>query len=141
MKVLRVAVLGLLLCAGAHGARSLEAGGPIAITSVTVIDTTGSPSKPNMTVVIEGERIAAVGESGGAKIPKNARVVDGKGKFLINPKMKVLWMSATSENRGITPKVLRDHIEGVVASICDHEDAWDFSKWGKAGEVKTEAKK
>ena len=83
MKILRVAVLGLLLCAGARTARSLEANGPIAITNVTVIDTTGGPARPNMTVVIEGDRIAAVGEAGGTKIPKGARAVDGKGKFLI----------------------------------------------------------
>ncbi len=83
MKILRAAVLGLLLCAGAPGARSLEANGPIAITNVTVIDTTGGPAKPNMTVVIEGDRIAAVGAAGGTAVPKGARVVDGKGKFLI----------------------------------------------------------
>ena len=93
-----------------------------------------------------------VGKMGDAELANSAALlkllelndgflVDGKGKFLVNPKTKILWMSATSENRGITPKVLRDHIEGVVASVCDHEDAWDFSKWPKAGEVKTEVKK
>ena len=44
MKILRLAVLGLLLCAGARKARSLEVNGPIAITHVTVIDTTGGPA-------------------------------------------------------------------------------------------------
>jgi imidazolonepropionase-like amidohydrolase len=84
MRSLRIVSLGLLLCAGARAARSLEPqAAAIAITHVTVIDTTGGPAKPNMTVVIEGDRIAAVGESGGAKIPKGARVVEGKGKFLI----------------------------------------------------------
>lgn len=68
-------------------------------------------------------------------------LVNGKGKFLVNAKTKVLWMSAVSENRGITPKVLRDHIEETVASICDNRNAWDFTKWSKAGDVKTEAKK
>ncbi len=65
----------------------------------------------------------------------------GKGKFLVNAKTKVLWMSAVSENRGVTPKVLRDHIEETVAAVCDHRDAWDFTKWAKPGDVKTEAKK
>ena len=83
MKILRTAVLGLLWCAGAHGARSLEASGPIAITNVTVIDTAGGPAKPNMTVVIQSDRIAAVGATGGTAVPKGARVVDGTGKFLI----------------------------------------------------------
>lgn len=68
-------------------------------------------------------------------------LVAGKGKFLVNAKTKVLWLSATSENRGVTAKVLRDHIEETVAAVCDHRDAWDFTKWAKPGEVKTEAKK
>lgn len=65
----------------------------------------------------------------------------GKGKFLVNAKTKVLWLSAVSENRGVSPKVLRDHIEETVAAVCDHRDAWDFTKWAKPGDVKTEAKK
>ena len=68
-------------------------------------------------------------------------LVAGKGKFLVNSTTRVLWMSAVSENRNITPKVLRDHIEGTVAAVCDHRDAWDFTKWAKPGDVKTEAKK
>jgi len=83
MKILRVAVLGLLLGAGARQARSLEARGSIAITNVTVIDTAGGPAKPNMTVVIEGDRIAAVGATAVTKVSKGARVLDGTGKFLI----------------------------------------------------------
>ncbi len=65
----------------------------------------------------------------------------GKGKFLVNAKTKVLWLSAVSENRGVTAKVLRDHIEETAASVSDHRDAWDFTKWAKPGDVKTEAKK
>ena len=73
MKILRVAILALLLCAGARSARSLEASGPIAITNVTVVDTTGGPAKPNMTVVIRGDRIAAVGATAGTAMPGRAR--------------------------------------------------------------------
>ena len=55
----------------------------IAITHVTVIDTTGGPAQPDMTVVIAGDCIAEVGKSGKVTIPKDARVVDATGKFLI----------------------------------------------------------
>jgi imidazolonepropionase-like amidohydrolase len=56
---------------------------PIVITRVTVIDTTGGPARPDMAVVVEGERIADVVPAAGAKIPAGALVVDGAGKFLI----------------------------------------------------------
>src|SRR5215469_8476788 len=54
-----------------------------AIQHVTVIDATGKPAQPDLTVVIEGGRIASVTPSAKAKIPKGAQIVDGMGKFLI----------------------------------------------------------
>ncbi|MFZ0751157.1 MAG: amidohydrolase family protein [Pyrinomonadaceae bacterium] len=55
----------------------------LAISDVTVIDATGAPAKPNMTVIITGDRITEIAKTGEVAIPKNAHVVDGKGKFLI----------------------------------------------------------
>jgi imidazolonepropionase-like amidohydrolase len=81
---LRFAVFALLSCAAAQRAAAVEpAGPPIAITNVTVIDTTGGPVLPNMTVVIEGERITRVESTVRARAPKGARLIDGTGKFLI----------------------------------------------------------
>lgn len=56
---------------------------PLIITHVTVIDATGSPAKPDMTVVITGDRITALGKGGRVRIPKDAQVVDATGTFLI----------------------------------------------------------
>lgn len=44
---------------------------------------TGALPKANMTVAIEGDRIAQIGKSSRTKIPKNVQVIDGTGKFLI----------------------------------------------------------
>jgi|SRR6185437_10370599 len=55
----------------------------LAISDVTVIDATGAPAEPNMTVIITGDRITAIAQTGKVAIPKNAQVIDGKGKFLI----------------------------------------------------------
>jgi imidazolonepropionase-like amidohydrolase len=55
----------------------------LVITHVTVIDATGAPAKPDMTVVIRDGRIDAAGRSGRIRPPKNAQVVDASGKFLI----------------------------------------------------------
>jgi imidazolonepropionase-like amidohydrolase len=54
-----------------------------AITNVTIVDVTGKPSKPGMTVVITGPAISAIGKTGRIKIPKGANVINGEDKFLI----------------------------------------------------------
>ena len=58
-------------------------GSTIAISDVTVIDATGTPSLPHMTVIIEGERIAAIRPTDEAQLPEGARAVEGAGHFLI----------------------------------------------------------
>lgn len=54
----------------------------IAITNVTLIDGTGAPSRRDVTVLVAGNRIAAIGGAGSSERPA-ADVVDGRGKFLI----------------------------------------------------------
>jgi tetratricopeptide (TPR) repeat protein len=49
----------------------------------TVIDGTGAPARPNVTVVITGDRITTIGASAASPLPTNAVVVDATGKFLI----------------------------------------------------------
>jgi imidazolonepropionase-like amidohydrolase len=56
---------------------------PLAPTHVTVIDVTGAPSKPDMTLIVEGNRIVAVGKTGKVRVPPDAQVIDASGKFLI----------------------------------------------------------
>ena len=55
----------------------------LAFRHVNVIDATGSPVRPDMTVVVEGQRIVDLGKSGHVQIPKSAKIVDASGKFLI----------------------------------------------------------
>ena len=56
---------------------------PIAITGVTVIDASGAPAQPNQTVIVRGNRIAEVGPQLKVKVPSDAVIIDGRGKFLI----------------------------------------------------------
>ena len=58
-------------------------GAALVIAHVTVIDVETGKTLPDMSVVVEGERIAQVGPAREVKIPKGAQVVDGAGKFLI----------------------------------------------------------
>jgi imidazolonepropionase-like amidohydrolase len=57
--------------------------GSMAFTNVNVIDGTGAPVRTGMTVVVQGNRVDAVGPTGAVTIPDNVKVVDARGKYLI----------------------------------------------------------
>jgi len=55
----------------------------IAIIHATIIDATGAPPKPNSTILVDHEKISAIGPDSSLEIPPGARVIDATGKFLI----------------------------------------------------------
>jgi imidazolonepropionase-like amidohydrolase len=55
----------------------------LAFTHVTVIDATGAPALPDMTVVIEDKHIVDLGKSAKVKAPPDATIVEARGKYLI----------------------------------------------------------
>ena len=55
----------------------------LAITHVTVIDMSGAQPAPGQTVLIEKDKITALGPSDSIPIPAAAQIVDGRGRFLI----------------------------------------------------------
>jgi len=55
----------------------------LAITHVTIIDMTDAAPLADQTVVIEKQRIAAIGPSSSVAIPRGAQIVDARGKFVI----------------------------------------------------------
>jgi imidazolonepropionase-like amidohydrolase len=56
---------------------------PLAFTHVTVIDATGSAPQPDMTVIVTGDRISALGRFGTVPVPSNALVTESRGRFMI----------------------------------------------------------
>ncbi|MEX2182220.1 MAG: amidohydrolase family protein [Gemmatimonadaceae bacterium] len=55
----------------------------VAITDVTVISMTDTLATPGRTVIVADGRIARIGPAGSTAVPHGARVVDGRGKWLI----------------------------------------------------------
>lgn len=55
----------------------------VALTDVKLFDGTGAPARTGQTVVIEGDRIAAVGDAGEVQVPSGAEVLDLAGHTLI----------------------------------------------------------
>lgn len=56
---------------------------PIAITHVTVINPGTSSVQANRTVVVAGDHITSVSDAANVQPPKNARVIDATGQYLI----------------------------------------------------------
>lgn len=55
----------------------------LAITNVTIIDVTGAPAKSKMTVLVRDNLISSVNRTEKVQIPKDAKVIDASGKYLI----------------------------------------------------------
>jgi len=75
-------LVSLLLAATSAGAQDTT-GQPLAFTHVTVIDVTGAPPLPDMTVVIENRHIVELGKSSEIRPPHAARIIEARGKYLI----------------------------------------------------------
>jgi len=87
---------------------------PLVFKRVPVINATGKPAQPDMTVVISGDNIAAISPWKKAKIPKGAQIVDGTGKFLI-PGLWDMHAHGASDGRAIWtyPLFLANGVLGV----------------------------
>lgn len=90
----------------------------LAITHVAVIDMTGAPPRADQTVVIEKQRIAALGPSDSTEIPRGAQILDAHGKFLIPGLVDMhIHLTAAGEPDGsrkfIVPLLLANGITGV----------------------------
>jgi imidazolonepropionase-like amidohydrolase len=81
--------------------------GTVAFTNVTVVPMDEERVLEGYTVVVDGERIVAVGPAGEVEIPDGAIVVDGAGRWLI---------PGLAEMHGHTPPpdAPREHVENVL---------------------------
>jgi hypothetical protein len=78
MHILIGAVVLSVLAAGPAAAQE-----PVAITPVTIVDVTDGSLQPDHTVLVEHDRIVAVGPADEVAVPGNAEVVDGSDGYLI----------------------------------------------------------
>src|SRR6185369_849522 len=92
-----LALLIILSCAVLLSSQTATpAASTMVITHVTVIDVARGLLRPDITVVVAGNRIAAVGKS--AMVPHNAKVIDATGKFLI-PGLWDMHAHSLTDNR------------------------------------------
>src|SRR5579864_3728688 len=104
---------------------------PLVLNHVTVIDTTGGPAQPDMTVVIRGDRIVSMGKSGKVPVPPDSQVVDGAGKFLIPGlwDMNVYWYE-----KDYSSLFIANGVTGVRLML-GYADQHEFRKEIEAGQL------
>ena len=87
MQTISGRLLGIwLLLAGMAGwlePRGLAQPSSIVIEGATLIDATGALPRKDAVIVIEGNRITAVGENGKVSYPKGAQIIAAAGKFVL----------------------------------------------------------
>src|SRR5262245_5560605 len=103
-------VLHLLLLAAAPAAPAPSSA--IAITGVTVVDASAPAPRSNMTVVVTGRRISALGPTGQVAIPRGARLIDAAGKYLI-PGLWDMHGHLTDATDAAFPLLVANGIAGV----------------------------
>jgi imidazolonepropionase-like amidohydrolase len=75
-----LAIVFMLLSASVAGAQTSAA---IVFKGAQLIDGTGAPAIKKSVLVIEGDRITAVGKEGKVHYPKNARVIEVEGRTIM----------------------------------------------------------
>ena len=93
------------------------------LVGVTVWDGTGGPARPNQSVLIEGQRIAAISPAGSRPVPSGARVYDLRGSYLIpgliDTHVHVATDPSGEDSRARTEERLRGALLGGVTAVRD----------------------
>lgn len=90
--------------------------------NATLIDGTGAPARPGMSVLVDGERIADVRPTALLTAPPGARVVDLTGKVLLPGLIDSHVHLATPPNRRQAEAVLRRDLFGGITPVRDMAD-------------------
>lgn len=80
---LAVMVAGVAMAGGAHAAEAAKAPAVVAIKAGKLVDVTTATVKTDQVILVEGERIKAVGAAATTPIPAGARIIDLSDKTVL----------------------------------------------------------
>ncbi|HEY8572022.1 amidohydrolase family protein [Phenylobacterium sp.] len=78
----KLAALAAALWLGGSSPSLAQPQGPVALVGATIVDGNGGAPIPDGVVLLRGDRIEAVGPRASVRLPRNARVVDVRGKWI-----------------------------------------------------------
>ena len=99
----------------------------LAITNVTVIDVDAGELRPDQTILIAGDTIAAIGPADSIDLPPRARTLDGRGRYVI-PGLWDMHTHAHRDGRASWqyPAYLAHGVTGIrdAGTFADSATAW-----------------
>ena len=138
----RLALFAILASLGLAPTAATAADAPqtTLYTGATIIDGTGGAARPNQDILIDGERIVAIGAHD-ARAPRagTARRVDLSGRFIIPGLIDSHVHLATPPNRTRAEAILRRQLYGGVTAVRDMADdlraVGDLARAALVGEI------
>ena len=107
---------------------------PLAFTHVTLIDMTATPPQSDMTVLVVRNRIAAIGKTGKVRIPRTAKIVDARGKYLI-PGLWDMHVHLGEGGAALFPALLANGVTNVREMGGSGEQALALRERVKSGSL------
>ncbi|MDH4617909.1 amidohydrolase family protein [Brevibacillus sp. AY1] len=107
---------------------------PLAFTHVTIVDVVDGQLLPNMTVVIERNRIVQVEQTDKALVPKESYVYQAEGKYLI-PGLWDMHVHLLDDEKYAFPSLLANGVTGVrdMGASLSQMEGW--VKTSSAGQL------
>ncbi|MDH5760809.1 MAG: amidohydrolase family protein [Gemmatimonadota bacterium] len=102
MQSIRIGCIGFAAALSACGSAEPTAQSHVFVESISVVDVQDGVVRPAMDVWVEGNRIRAVRPTGDLAAPDGARLVDGRGRFLM-PGMWDMHFHAFNQVSGRSP--------------------------------------
>ena len=123
MRLLRLNPLVALACALATAPSVESQRSPLVLTHATIIDGTGTPPRPGMTLVLRDGRIASVYADGSQPLPPGAVERSVAGKFVLPGLIDAHVHNATNpsgeDRRSVVEERLRKTLLGGVIAVRD----------------------
>ena len=102
--------LSILLVMTAYAQEPASSQRAIVFNRATVVDVKNGRLSPDLTIVVVGNRIAAIGKAGAVRMPTDAQVIDATGKYLIPG----LWDMHLHWAPWETPILVANGVTGIV---------------------------
>jgi len=115
--------------------------GKLALVGGTAITMNGTEVIPNATIVVDGNRITAIGPSGRVNVPSDARRVDVSGKYIM-PGIVDAHAHLFAGSSGITPRTAWSFLTNLAFGVTTMHDPsnnsemiFSASESGKDGQL------
>ena len=140
----RTKIVFLSVCAAlasAAAAADGQAAPPKAVLyrNAALIDGTGAPERPRTSILVEGDRIKAVGDAASLQPPPGAEVVDATGLYVLPGLINTHEHLATPPNRPWAEAEMRTDLYGGVTAVRDMADdlrqVADLARAARVGEI------